>query len=91
MACAYCGRRCVKKAPRSKWKTEASIDHVQPLSRGGTNDPANLVVACKGCNEDKGDRLIGEARVVVTTGEAGTSRARELARQIVSGGVSVAA
>jgi 5-methylcytosine-specific restriction endonuclease McrA len=28
-------------------------DHVQPLSRGGSNDESNLVTACPGCNYGK--------------------------------------
>lgn len=31
-----------------------TIDHVVPLSRGGSNDIANLVPACEGCNRKKG-------------------------------------
>lgn len=33
------------------------IDHVVPLSRGGANDPSNLVVACTTCNLSKQNRL----------------------------------
>jgi hypothetical protein len=28
-----------------------SIDHLQPQSLGGTDDPANLALACRRCNE----------------------------------------
>lgn len=30
-----------------------SIDHMTPLSKGGTNWPSNLALACKPCNFDK--------------------------------------
>jgi 5-methylcytosine-specific restriction endonuclease McrA len=33
-----------------------SIDHITPISRGGTNDLSNLVVACKSCNSSKKDK-----------------------------------
>lgn len=33
------------------------IDHVIPISRGGTNWPANLVCACQFCNLSKGNKL----------------------------------
>lgn len=33
------------------------VDHVIPLSRGGTNDLSNLVLACPPCNLSKNDRL----------------------------------
>ena len=35
----------------------STIDHVQPLSRGGADDVGNLVVACGPCNRLKGDQL----------------------------------
>jgi 5-methylcytosine-specific restriction endonuclease McrA len=33
-----------------------SVDHVVPLSRGGGNEPDNLVLACGSCNSKKGQR-----------------------------------
>ena len=33
----------------------ASIDHVDPVMRGGSNGVANLVPACRKCNTSKGD------------------------------------
>lgn len=38
------------------------IDHIVPVTRGGSNDPSNLCVACKPCNSSKGDRLLSEWR-----------------------------
>ena len=29
------------------------MDHILAVERGGTNDPTNLVVACKVCNSKK--------------------------------------
>lgn len=37
--------------------TSYHVDHRVPLSRGGTNDPANLVIACPHCNTSKGAKL----------------------------------
>lgn len=34
-----------------------SIDHIVPLSREGTNDINNLVLACRPCNTSKGARI----------------------------------
>jgi 5-methylcytosine-specific restriction endonuclease McrA len=45
--CQYCGRR-----PRNP-----TVDHMLPVTRGGTNDETNLVVACKRCNCIKCDRM----------------------------------
>lgn len=33
-----------------------TVDHVVPLAKGGTNDPDNLVPACKPCNYSRGSR-----------------------------------
>jgi hypothetical protein len=49
------GRECVYcDAPA------ATIDHVVPVARGGSNHHANLVPACKTCNSAKGARLLLE-------------------------------
>lgn len=47
--CAYCGERGDTK------------DHVVPKSRGGSDDPSNLVWACRSCNSRKGARTPEEA------------------------------
>ena len=44
-ACRYCGA----KGPH----VELEVDHVQPVSRGGTDHPLNLVTACRPCNRGK--------------------------------------
>ncbi len=43
--CYYCGKR-VKPS-------ELTMDHLIPLSRGGTSTRGNLVPACKACNNKK--------------------------------------
>jgi len=48
--CRYCGKTSGEK--------ELHVDHVTPLSKGGTNDPANLVTACSECNMGKTDTMI---------------------------------
>ena len=47
--CQYCGR----KAP----KVELQIDHIFPVSKGGTNDLDNLTIACADCNIGKGNKI----------------------------------
>ena len=46
--CYYCGHNLGKPY---------HVDHVIPLSRGGSNAPENLVLACPHCNLTKKDRL----------------------------------
>jgi hypothetical protein len=43
--CRYCGQ----SAPDVK----LTVDHVVPVVLGGSNDPTNLVAACKDCNAGK--------------------------------------
>jgi 5-methylcytosine-specific restriction endonuclease McrA len=43
--CQYCGRLA-----------DLTIDHILPLSRGGSNNRDNLTTACRSCNSAKGDR-----------------------------------
>lgn len=47
--CAYC---------RTSLTTATlEMDHVIPISKGGTNWPSNLVPACRPCNRRKSDKL----------------------------------
>ena len=39
-----------------------TVDHVIPVERGGSHDPANLVAACSRCNESKGAKSLDEWR-----------------------------
>lgn len=36
------------------------VDHRIPLSRGGSDNPENLVIACPACNQSKRDKMPGE-------------------------------
>lgn len=47
--CAYCSRY----VPRSM----RELDHVWPLSKGGTHTADNLLMACRQCNRSKSDAL----------------------------------
>lgn len=42
-SCAYCGDEAT------------CVDHILPVSRGGTRDRSNLAPACKRCNDEKLD------------------------------------
>jgi 5-methylcytosine-specific restriction endonuclease McrA len=49
-----CGRRCVYCGSALDLES-ATLDHVQPLARGGSHTPGNVVAACGPCNRRKGD------------------------------------
>lgn len=50
--CQYCGA----KAP----DVQLEVDHIKPVSKGGTNDLDNLTTACAECNIGKGARVLEE-------------------------------
>lgn len=54
LQCIYCHRELTMK--------EATLEHKQPLSRGGTNAKENLAIACKKCNYSKNNKTEEEFR-----------------------------
>jgi 5-methylcytosine-specific restriction endonuclease McrA len=46
--CAYCNAK----------DTPLEIEHIVPRSRGGSNRPSNLTIACHPCNQKKGNQEI---------------------------------
>jgi 5-methylcytosine-specific restriction endonuclease McrA len=56
--CQYCGRK-VHDRNTGNWNTEdkAHIDHIIPLTEGGTSEPSNLQVLCRTCNLSKSNKL----------------------------------
>lgn len=55
--CQYCGAMPLK--------ADLTIDHIQPRSRGGVTDWDNVVVACRSCNQKKGNRTPKEAQMQI--------------------------
>lgn len=53
--CHWCGCLITEE-------TGVHVDHVTPRSRGGSSEPANLVVSCRACNESKSARPSQEWR-----------------------------
>lgn len=54
--CQYCGN----KAP----DVLLEVDHIEPVSKGGTNDLLNLITSCKDCNYGKSDRPLSDTAVI---------------------------
>lgn len=51
--CAYCGAR-----PGPDSHVELDIDHIEPRSKGGTDELDNLQVLCHRCNRAKGNHML---------------------------------
>lgn len=60
--CIYCGAR-PGDVMRNKLltKTDFTVDHILPRSRGGKDNWTNTACACYGCNHRKGNRSPQEA------------------------------
>jgi hypothetical protein len=74
--CAYCG---VTLEPHPNFAEQRSlqdfdysptwsIDHLTPVSRGGTDDLDNLMPTCKACNASKHNKTLDEYRQWVLSG-----------------------
>ncbi len=49
--CVHCGKKI-------EFGGEATVEHFVPLSKGGTNRDINMVMSCKKCNDDKGNKIV---------------------------------
>lgn len=56
--CQYCGKKVMRDPKRSADKMV--IDHVVPVSRGGSDKLSNLVIACLPCDKIKSDSTLEE-------------------------------
>ena len=53
--CIHCNSKLVV-ADDGRSLGEATLEHIVPQARGGTDDVMNLAVACARCNREKGKR-----------------------------------
>lgn len=60
-----------------------TVDHKVPLSRGGRNVAENKVVACYGCNTEKGKLTEAEYRTVLYYRHTETQRESDQAKQLL--------
>ena len=56
--------RCQNKSCNKTWDEAGylQIDHIKPVSRGGTDDLSNLQALCEECNKRKGNKYKGKGR-----------------------------
>lgn len=64
--CAYCGAAIPHF---SKRVNTMELQHRIPLSRGGSDDPENLIASCRQCNRAKGDMTEQEFRAATAARE----------------------
>ena len=57
--CCYCGGRMDTQKGRPD---SATVEHVIPKAKGGTDNPGNLVAACERCNSARGSTYRPEHR-----------------------------
>lgn len=50
-------RRCVG-CGRPLTQAQATIDHIKPKAKGGTDHAGNIQILCQPCNNRKADRLL---------------------------------
>ncbi|MDA8219955.1 MAG: RNA-guided endonuclease IscB [Dehalococcoidales bacterium] len=78
--CAYCGGLSGDPV--------LEVEHTTPRSRGGSDRTSNLAIACRTCNQEKGDRtpeewalaLTGSRKEIDRVRMAGCARVREQAK-----------
>lgn len=63
--CVYCGEPATQ------------VDHIVPVSKGGTDDVSNLVPACRSCNSSKGNRDVDEWRSTIAANGGYKTQNRE--------------
>jgi len=63
-------RRAKNRCKQCGSNKDLTIDHIIPLSQGGTSESLNLQVLCRECNQAKGAKLPAELKRVLRVLEA---------------------
>ncbi len=61
--CHLCGKATPKRLRGTTDDRAPEVDHIIPLSSGGTHTTENLACACRACNRRKGARPLGQLRM----------------------------
>lgn len=69
--CYYCGKLRRPFANGPTRRLDITIDHIVPISRGGTDELDNLVPACRACNSAKCAASLDEFRHVAAIRDLG--------------------
>lgn len=73
--CFYCNTRLVLSLT-GDLESDASLEHILPRSQGGGDDLANLAIACRACNVEKGRRHDSQRKPDLARVEALLARRR---------------
>ena len=75
MTCIYCGYGIVDEI-------SLTLDHVKPCSKNGSNEPDNLLTACKSCNSIRQDMALSifVRKVASWYGESYATISKRIAR-----------
>lgn len=71
-ACVYCGEQS-SAAQEDSRKAVLSVDHIKPVTRGGSAAVENLACSCRKCNAEKNDRTPEEWDLLPTFLQPGVS------------------
>jgi 5-methylcytosine-specific restriction endonuclease McrA len=76
--CHYCNcaiHREPMKVNSIQKPKQATVDHMHPLGKGGSDSVQNMVLACSNCNDEKGDMdYFAYWRVIYARQEIGVAR-----------------
>lgn len=82
-ACQYCDTQFGRRG------FNLTLDHIVPGSRGGSNEPSNLITSCRKCNSSRQTRALASFASQPALRRIRNARRRNLnrlaARQYVSG------
>lgn len=62
--CHLCGVKTVKALRGTAEPLAPELEHIIPLSKGGTHTWGNVACSCRKCNHAKGDEIIGQIGMV---------------------------
>lgn len=83
--CVYCGKNLHGVDP-----FDITLDHIKPFSMGGSNNPSNLITACRYCNCARGAKLLSTfddectRKSVLRQSARKIDRYRKLAKSIIA-------
>lgn len=80
--CCWCGKKTELGAENKG--NSATLEHIIPVSKGGTNDFENLALACFKCNHKRGDMSIDDFMNPNTVNELEKARQQRNKEKIIS-------